>query len=583
MDFSLNSYRWPKLPFRILIFNITTFLAFALSSGCSAGHYKKQADKDVYAILKKVENDIFGESSEFSIDTPNSAKESKDVTSGKVLASRSKGGKMTLSLDQALEYAIKNSREYQSEKEKLYLSALTLTGERRNFRPNFFGRSRANQSRLSDGERTGGVSTELGVNQALITGGSLGISIANDLLKYFTGDPRRSASSLLSLNVAQPLLRGAGPRVAAERLTQANRNVVYAVRDFTFFQNTFSVGIVNQYFDLLQQKNVIFNEYNNYESRKANTAYLTARVDRESPEAQQDAEQNELQAKNRYINSITSYRNALDRFKITLGLPQTTDLRLDDKEIDLVRAAGAKSLYLNNQEAFQIALKHRLPLFNQIDRFEDQKRQIAIAANRLKADLNIIGSGSLASDGGPTDYANFDFKNVRTTVGLQLDLPLDRLRERNDYRATLINFESATRTLGQNFDELRNLLDRRIRELEQFRQSYQIQQNAVSLAKNREEGNQLRLKAGTVIFRRLSESQDALIAAQNAETRALVDYLGARLNLLIDLGVLNSEQKRYWLRENPSNIKFKQAPPSLQKNIPLEVGGVVIPPSRLFE
>lgn len=561
---------------------ISACLAILFLSGCSTGYYKKQADKDVYDILKKVENDIFGRSSDFSIDTPASGKKTKDVTALKLLKSRSNGGKITLSLDQALGYAIKNSREYQSEKEKLYLTALTLTGERHNFRPNFFGRTRADLNRQSDGERTGTASTDLGVNQALRTGGSLGISIANDLLKYFTGDPRRSAASLLNLNVTQPLLRGAGSKVAAERLTQANRNVVYAVRDFSHFQNTFSVEIVNEYFDLLQLKNVIFNEYNNYESRRANKEYLTARVDRESPEAQGDAEQDELQAKNRYISSITNFRNALDRFKITLGLPQTTDLRLEDKEIDLIRAAGAKTLYLGSQEGFRVALDHRLPLFNQIDRFEDNKRQVAIAANQLKTDLNIIGSGSLNSDGGPTDYADFNFNNVRTSVGLQLNLPLDRLRERNDYRATLINFESATRTLGQNFDELRNLLDRRIRELEQFRQSYEIQKNAVALAENRVEGNQLRLKAGTVIFRRLSESQDALISAQNAETRALVDYLGARLNLLIDLGVLQSDQKRYWLKENPSNIKFKNAPPSLEKSLPLEVGGTVIPPSRLF-
>ncbi|MEJ6648214.1 MAG: TolC family protein [Akkermansiaceae bacterium] len=562
---------------------ISACLAILFLGGCSTGFYKKRADKGVYEILKKVENDIFGESSGFSIDTPTSGKKTKDITALKLLKSRNKGGEITLSLDQALGYAIKNSREYQSEKEKLYLTALNLTGERHNFRPSFFGRTRAESNRLSDGERTGTGSTDLGINQALRNGGSLGISIANDLLRYFTGDPRRSAASVLNLNVTQPLLRGAGSKIAAERLTQANRNVVYAVRDFSHFQNTFSVEIVNDYFDLLQLKNVIFNEYNNYESRRANKEYLTARVDRESPEAQGDAKQDELQAKNRYISSITSYRNALDRFKITLGLPQTTNLRLDDKEIDLIRAAGAKSLYLGSQEGFLVALDNRLPLFNQIDRFEDNKRQVAIAANQLKADLNIIGSGSLNSDGGPTDYTDFDFKNVRTSVGLQLNLPLDRLRERNDYRATLINFESATRTLGQNFDELRNLLDRRIRELEQFRQSYQIQQNAVVLAKNRVEGNQLRLKAGTVIFRRLSESQDALISTQNAETRALVDYLGARLNLLIDLGVLQSDQKRYWLKENPSNIKFKKAPPSFEKSLPLEVGGTVIPPNRLFQ
>ena len=117
---------------------ISACLAILFLGGCSTGFYKKRADKGVYEILKKVENDIFGESSGFSIDTPTSGKKTKDVTALKLLKSRNKGGEITLSLDQALGYAIKNSREYQSEKEKLYLTALNLTGERHNFRPSFF-------------------------------------------------------------------------------------------------------------------------------------------------------------------------------------------------------------------------------------------------------------------------------------------------------------------------------------------------------------------------------------------------------------------------------------------------------------
>ncbi|MDA7881172.1 TolC family protein [Akkermansiaceae bacterium] len=557
---------------------ICGILALATLVGCSTGHYKKKADKDVYAILKKVEDDIFGRSSGFSINS----NKSSNATAAAILKKSSSGKKLTLNLDQALSYAIKNSREYQSEKEKLYLTALTLTGERHNFKPRFFGGTNANYARSSDGERSGSVNSDLGVNQALKSGGALGIGIANDLLRYFTGDPRRSAASTLSLNVTQPLLRGAGRKVAAERLTQANRNVVYAVRDFSHFQNTFSVEIVNEYFDLLQSKKVIFNEYNNYESRKANSEYLQARQDRESPEAASNAEQDELEAKNRYISSVTSYRNALDRFKITLGLPQTTELHLDDEEIDRIRKIGAKPLNILNSQAFLIALDHRLPLFNQIDRFEDSKRQIAVAANRLKADLNIVGGASLDNRGGPTDYRNFNFKDVRANVGLQLNLPLDRLRERNEYRATLISFEAATRKLGRDFDELRNLLDRRIREVEQFRQSYTIQSNAYTLAKTRVEGNKLRFQAGTVIFRRLSESQDALIAAQNAETRALVNYLGARLNLMIDLGILKTDDKSYWLKENPSKLKTFENPPALHRIPAVNSDDRVIPPSELF-
>jgi len=398
------------------------------------------------------------------------------------------------------------------------------------------------------------------VTKALKSGGSLGLSIANDLLRYFSGDPRESAASVISLNLAQPLLRGAGKDIATEQLTQANRNVIYAVRDYSHFQNTFSVQIVGSYFDLLQSKDIIVNEYNNYLSRKKNVDYLKARSDRETPQSAGIAEQSELQARNSYIQAITNYLNQLDRFKITLGLPQTVRLKLDNTEITKLRKKGIRTIPLTSSEAFAIAVENRLPLFNQIDRFEDQKRQIAIAADQLKAVLNLRSNSSLESQG-TVDYADFNFNDVRTTVGLELRLPLDRLRERNEYRATLVNFESATRTLEQNFDELRNLLDQRIRELEQFRQSYEIQKNAVKLAQDRVEGNRLRLQAGTAIFRDLSESQDSLLDAQNAQTRSLVNYLRARLSLLLELGILDSSEKSYWLKKNPSSSLSNTAPP----------------------
>ena len=116
-------------------------------------------------------------------------------------------------------------------------------------------------------------------------GGGRGLS--NDLLRYYTGDPRKSAASVLSVNLLQPLLRGAGWKIAGERLKQSHRDVFYAVRDYAHFQNTFSTDIVIQYFELLQSKDAVYNEYQNYESRKWNVEYLQARsVDRASIQLQ---------------------------------------------------------------------------------------------------------------------------------------------------------------------------------------------------------------------------------------------------------------------------------------------------------
>ena len=69
------------------------------------------------------------------------------------------------------------------------------------------------------------------------------------------------------------------------------------------------------------------------------------------------------------------------------GVIRFTELHLDDKEIEDIRKNGAKPLNILNSQAFDIALDHRLPLFNQIDRFEDRKRQLVIAADGHHGEL----------------------------------------------------------------------------------------------------------------------------------------------------------------------------------------------------
>ncbi len=534
-----------------------------LFAGCTTVFYKNQADKHVYEILQKVEEDIFGKSTDFSIDTPYSGKKPEEITDQNILSDRSPTAeKIVLPIDEAVDYAIAHSREYQSERESLYLAALNLTGERHDFFPQFFAGTRATGTRLEDGERRGTVNSNIGVTQALLTGADIGISIANDLLRYYTGDPRKSAASAISMNLFQPLLRGAGRKIAGEQLKQAHRNVFYAIRDYSHFQSTFAVDIVIEYYRLLQDKDVIYNQYANYVSRKQDADYLRARsVDRANLEQVASSEQEELRAKNSYINSIANFRDSLNRFKTTLGMPQTVDLRLDDSELTKLRDAGLIPLDLGTAGSFRIALENRLPLLNELDRYEDQKRQVALAADRLKADLNIIGDASLENDEGPTEYEKFDFNNVRASVGVQLNLPLDRLRERNQYRATLINFESAIRRLGLTFDQLRNQIDQDLRELRRLRLSYEITKSAVAIAENRVVGNRLRFQAGTLRLNELTDSQDDLIEEQNQVTAELVSYLAARLRFLAYLGILASDKEVFWLEEDAITIDLPERRP----------------------
>jgi hypothetical protein len=104
----------------------------------------------------------------------------------------------------------------------LYLTALSLTGSRYAFSPQFFANSTATAGRESDGDQFGSVNSQAGVSQFLKSGGQLSASLANDILRYYTGDPRRSLISILTVNLSQPLLRGFGRNnPLVENLTQA--------------------------------------------------------------------------------------------------------------------------------------------------------------------------------------------------------------------------------------------------------------------------------------------------------------------------------------------------------------------------
>jgi hypothetical protein len=529
-------------------------LAMLLWTGCGASHYRRSADKEVYQTIQQVEDRIFGRTNAFTIDTPYSDRKPEEILPAELIEDRLQTGQRLLTIEDALIHAVNTSRRYQAEKERLYLTALTLTGERYAFGPQFFARSTVDfdtfPNARGEREQTVSVNNRVGVSQLLTSGGVLGVTLANDLLRYYTGDPRRSAISTISVNLAQPLLRGFGRNnPAVENLTQAERNVVYAVRAFSFFQDQFAVEIVNDYLALLEQKDVIRNRYTNYLGRVRSTERLVAREDRERAADIGQALQAELTAKNNYINAVASYRNALDQFKIKLGLPLGETIALDDAVIEEVRQAGLVPVQADADEAFRLAIERQWLILNAIDRFEDSKRKIRVAADRLRPGLNLFADASLRSDP-PTDFTRFDPDNIRAGVGIELDLPVDRLRERNTYRATLISFESELRNLTLSLDSLKDSIQRGMRTVEQRRQNYQIQTNALRVANLRVESAVMNLEAGRAEVRDLVEAQDAQIAAQNAVTAALVDYQRVRLQLMLDIGALETESPRFWLRDH---------------------------------
>ena len=379
-----------------------------LLAGCSSAHYRKSADTQVYGVIATYEEQIFGRTNTFTINTPYSARDPSTIDPDELVQQRLAGDELLLCLEDALSLSVTNSRTYQRQKEQLYLTALSLTGARHEFAPGFFALLGGSFNRSSSGSSTGLGNTQVGVAQLFKSGGRLSVTLANDLLRYYTGDPSVNPVSTFSVNIAQPLLRGFGKNdPSVENLTQAERNVIYAVRNYSYFQNEFALGVVTDYLDLLAQKDDIRNRYTNYLSRVQSTLRLEARAkDRESLNSVDQARQAELTAKNNYVNALAIYLNTLDQFKINLGLPLGVKLRLDDRDLEDLERRGLIPVTLNREKAYEIAVKRQMQILNAIDQFEDSQRQVRLAIDQLKPGLDLVGSAAINSDppGSYTEY-----------------------------------------------------------------------------------------------------------------------------------------------------------------------------------
>jgi len=509
--------------------------------GCSTAHYRADADREVAAVIRQKSSGVPGMPTEVSIERPKRdyLKELPPAESSelKILGANTQARPLKLTLAKALEIAAMNNRDLQSRRESVYLSALALTLERHRFRPRLFGSISAQYDNDQTDESVG-ADTDFGFTWLLNTGGQVGVSLGSTFLKFLTGDPRRTASSLLNVSVVQPLLRGRG-RSATEPLTQAERNVLYELREFVRYRRSFFVGVAADYYRVLERRQVVLNEQLNHESvvRARERVAALAAAGR-LPEFQVDqTRQSELAAKEGLQAAMQRYQQALDDFKLKLALPVEAEIVLAAEELDRLMVADEEPEAPGREAAVQTALANRLDLKTAAERVEDAARRISVAEDDLLPALEMVlgASTGTSSEVKPLDL---EFSETHYSAGLELDLPLDRKAERNQYRRSLIDLARARR----DYEALLDLVVLQVRDswrrFHRARSSYEIQRNSVALALRRVDMNSMLLEAGRVITRDLLEAQEALLRAQNALAGALVDYRIARLELERDMDTL---------------------------------------------
>jgi outer membrane protein TolC len=444
-----------------------------------------------------------------------------------------------LDLFGALAYATAHSREYRTRMEDLYLAALDVTLERHLLSPRPFV-SQSFQFTGGDADvnyaAAMSATTAAGVRQRLPYGGEVVAQTLVTFVNALTDEADSGESAAVVLSGSIPLLRGAG-MVNLEPLIQSERSVVYAVRSFEEFRRSFALDVASSYFRVLTRIQVVNNrktQVANYQLLLDRTRALYAAGRIRFLEVQRSGSAY-LRAENTLITAEESLRNAVDDFKILLGMDVQAELEVVPVELETAEPDLAGDM-------LAVANRFRLDLQTARDRIDDAQRQIEYAKNSLLPELNLTGQTSVGNRPN-TPARQVDGRSFQYSAGIVLDLPVDRLAERNDYRRSLIDFERARR----NFDLLRDNIEAdvraSVRDIKSSQATLALQTRAIELARRRLEFANELLKQGKTEARDLVEAQTDLIEAQDDYEQARADLQIALLRYMRDSGTLRVDPK----------------------------------------
>ena len=499
---------------------------------------------------------------------------------------------LKISLVDALQIAAHNSPDYQTRKEAVFQAALALDLERNVFRPIFSAGTDHSITTVTGDRVVTDTSNRalVGVDQLLRNGAALTTIVGFDVLNLLTQGGASSMGLSVDASVSIPLLRGAGRHIILEPLTQAEREVIYQIWEFERYKRTFALNVAfgsggsSGYYSVLRQMDVLKNSADRYRS-----AIRSGRMSRRQGDAGRlkvievdQAVQSELQARSTWISAQLSLNNAHDSFKTLIGLPADARIDLDANDLQVLRERGTKYVEfmkvsykaaasetapaadadvvlippskedagpyeIDEVLAVKLALQHRLDLRVANGEVYDAQRRVVVAADALRTGLTLTGSAAYggrprsASD----EDVHFNMRKARYSALLGLDLPIERTRERNDYRNSLITLERVTRAVQTLEDQIKVAIRGELRTLLESREALKISAQSVVIAENSVANQDLSLQAGRVVIRDLLEAQDTLLRAQNDLTAAVIRYRTAELQLQRDLDMLEITEKGF--------------------------------------
>jgi outer membrane protein TolC len=362
-----------------------------------------------------------------------------------------------------------------------------------------------------------------------------------------SGNASGGLSRILTVTASQPLLRGSDPNIVLENLTQAERDTLYQVRLFNRFRKTFVVATITQYYQVLQAYDAFRNAQNNYDTlqRVHQLARKLAEGGRLPLYELDQTKQDVLIASDDCLATKKAYEQAIDDFKIVLGMPTESQLIIDAGELGTLQATKMTMPAFSETEAVETALAGRLDYANTADAINDAQRKIVVAFDNLRPGLDLV-AGTTQKNKDTSDPLTLRQSRDTTAAGVQLDLNLDKVAAENDYRRALLVLQQQRRGYELMRDTVILEVRKAYRDMAEAADRYKVQSDELNLAKQRFESTMSLLGYGRANTRDVLDSQRDLYKARNAATAAMINYTVAMLGFYRDVEILQVRPDGMW-------------------------------------
>ena len=461
--------------------------------------------------------------------------EDVDVMSRLEVYDKADPNAIALNLSGALAYAVAHSREYQFAEEDYVIAALRLLIERHRWGPRFFDEVSALAAAQGDGttyDSSLNIVNDFSVTQRLPYGGEVAVralaSATEDLHQRVAGENVQDASIILSAEI--PLLRGAGLAARDDRI-QAERDLIYAAREFEDFRREFLFDIAVDFLDLVVQQMSI----NNAERQLESFEWLERRQremvrgGRAAKFEELLASQDTLFARDRLSSLRESYRLSVDRFKVRIGMPESQPL------VIALEMPELPPPQITPEEGVMQAFMYRLDLQTSTDQLDDARRGVLVARNALLPDLNLTGDAAFTTNpnldrGG----LQIDAERGAYTAGVRLGLPLDREIELLTARQSEIDLQRAIRADDELRDTVAVNVRSAIRDIDRARFSLKLQEENILIAERRRAS--IEAAPDRVDAREQSDALEEYLRALDDRDAAKRDLQVAILSYLLETG-----------------------------------------------